>query len=493
MTIRQRKKKLEEMARGSGLSDAYTETLIRLKAQKGNKPLLGLKVLMWVLYSERPLQTEELCHAVGVEIGSTDPDLENIPLLRTLLSSCLGLVTVEASSSTVRLVHFTLQEHLLSDAGLLHTPHSTIAEVCLTYLNFGCIRDISPTVCSAFPEAPLLEYASHYWWEHAKIGMAENVKILALRLLDRFDQHISARLLSLDNYQDTGWRSYPGWVEERFVGFTGLHAVVFLEALELLTPVLKMKEWDVNAADCTGNTPLTRAARRGQKEVVGVLLERVDVNPNKADSKYGRTPLWWAAWVGHEEVVGALLGREDLNPNQVDTTFGRTPLSQAAGKGHSEVVRILLGREDVDPNKADTFYGQTPLKRALENGHKRVVKMLLEREGVNPDHIAAEDGQTTLTWAVKNGQKGVAEVLIEREDINPNQAVTIEGRALAAEELEMLEEIYAAKQCGDDIAVSIPYPSPLWTLLWNYCLLKVKSIKVRCLESVVCRYHHVGC
>src|SRR6202012_3395955 len=134
---------------GNGLSDAYAATLSRLKAQKGHKSVLGLKVLMWVLYSERPLRAEELCHALGVEIGSTDLDPENVPALRTLLSSCLGLVTGEASSSTVRLVHFTLQEHHASDPTLFQSPHSTIAEVCLTYLNFECIRDLSPTLDSA--------------------------------------------------------------------------------------------------------------------------------------------------------------------------------------------------------------------------------------------------------------------------------------------------------------------------------------------------------
>src|SRR5205807_6023496 len=110
VTVSERRKKLGEMTRGNGLSDAYTATLTRLKAQKGNKSILGLKVLMWVVYSQRPLKAEELCHALGVEIGSTDLDAENVPALRTLLVSSLGLITVEASSSTVRLVHFTLQE-----------------------------------------------------------------------------------------------------------------------------------------------------------------------------------------------------------------------------------------------------------------------------------------------------------------------------------------------------------------------------------------------
>src|SRR5205807_8278059 len=117
-------------------------TLTRMKAQKGNKSTFGLRVLMWVLYAERPLRAEELCHAMGVEVGSTDLDVENVPALRTLLASCLGLVTVEESSSTVRLVHYTLKEHLSSDPALFPSPYSTIAEVCSTYLNFEFIRDL---------------------------------------------------------------------------------------------------------------------------------------------------------------------------------------------------------------------------------------------------------------------------------------------------------------------------------------------------------------
>jgi len=107
------------MTRGNGLSGAYTATLSRLEAQKGYKSVLGLKVLMWVAYSARPLRSEELCHALGVEIESADLDPENVPALRTLVASCLGLVTVEAYSSTIRLVHFTLQEYLSSHPTLL--------------------------------------------------------------------------------------------------------------------------------------------------------------------------------------------------------------------------------------------------------------------------------------------------------------------------------------------------------------------------------------
>ena len=427
VTIRQRRKKLEEMAQGNGLSEAYTTTLDRVKGQKGNKSVLGLKVLMWVSHSERPLRAEELCHALGVEIGTVDLDPENVPALRILLASCLGLVKVEASSSTIRLVHFTLQEHLLGNPTLFHNPHSTIVEVCLTYLNFRCIGDLPPTLESATSTMPLLEYASRYWGEHIRPGMTQNIKILALRLLDRFDGHISAQQLLLRyNEQTSPGPYFPP--EQGPTGFTGLHGASFLGITEIVAGVLEMKEWDVNARDCVGATALTWAAIKGYEEVVKVLLEQEGVNPDQADTEYGLTPLSWAAENGHEGVVKVLLEREDVNPDQEDTKYGRTPLSYAAGNGHEGVVKMLLERKDVNLDHVDTVYGRTPLSWAAANGHEGVVKMLLERKDVNPDQVDTYYGRTPLSWAAEKGHEGVVKMLLEREDANPDQVDTRYGR-----------------------------------------------------------------
>jgi len=111
ITLTRRRKKLDEMTKGAGLAVAYTETLSRMQAQPGGRSKLGMDVLMWVSHAERPLHVDELCHALGVE-GSIDLDIRNIPAIETLLSCSLGLITVERSSSTVRLVHYTLKEHL---------------------------------------------------------------------------------------------------------------------------------------------------------------------------------------------------------------------------------------------------------------------------------------------------------------------------------------------------------------------------------------------
>jgi len=346
VTIRRRKRKLDEMTHGNGLSDLYSTTLMRLKAQKGYRSVLGLKVLMWVLYSERPLRAQELCDALGVETESTDLDSDNVPALRTLVASCLGLVTIEASSSTVRLVHFTLQEHLSRDPTLFHSPHSTIAEVCLTYLNFGCVRDLSPTLNSAPKTAPLLEYASVYWGRHASREMTENIKILTLKLLHRFDEHISAQLLLLHYEPNRGGGPYYDGIGGP-AGFTGLHGAAFLGIPGIFSAVLVMKEWDINAEDCMGMTALA-----------------------------------WASVKGHEEVVKALLERDDVNPNQVDTHSGRTPLSRAAENGHEGVVKILLEGNDVHTTTPDK-QNETPLSLALSNGHHEVARILRERDNVN--------------------------------------------------------------------------------------------------------------
>ena len=223
--------------------------------------------------------------------------------------------------------------------------------------------------------------------------MTEKIKILALRLLDRFDEHISAQLLLLHHNRSRNETPYFGGVRGP-AGFTGLHGLAFLGIAGIFSTVLKMKEWDINAYDCMGMTALTWASGRGHEEAVGMLLEREDVNPNQADTKYGRAPLSWAAKNGHGETVKIILEREDVNPNRADTRYGWTPLTWAAQKGHEGIVKMLLERGDINPNQADTNYGRTPLSWVGETGHEGVVKMLLEREDVNPDRADTESGLT---------------------------------------------------------------------------------------------------
>jgi len=456
ITLHQRRRKLDEMTKGGGLGDAYAATISRIKALKGGRSKLGMDVLMWVSHAERPLHVDELCHALGVEEGSTDLNTRNIPAIETLLECSLGLVTVEKSSSTVRLVHYTLKEYLSDNPHLFLKPHSTIAEVCLTYLNSWHVRGFSPTLNSVSLTAPFAEYASCYWGQHARQEASENVKTLALKLLDGYDKHISSKILLLRGVhpwqQPLDREGAPG-------GFTGLHGAAYLGWVEIAVALLETNKCDACAADLRGNTALSWAARRGNERIIKVLLDRSDVNPNQLGAwgksplwlaaggghegvvrillersdiipeeagEWGQTPLWRAAMNGHEGVIKMLLERSDVNPDKADN-WGRTPLHVAAMNGHEQAVKVLLGRGDANPDITDPKYGRTPLSEAAEGGHAGVVRALLKRHDVNPDK-ADKWGRTPLWLAAENGHEEVVKILLERGDVNPDAVDTEYGR-----------------------------------------------------------------
>jgi len=365
VTINKRRKKLEEMTKGKGLGDAYTATIARIKSQNGSKSRLGMEALMWISHSERPLKALELCQALGVEIGDADQNAGDIPAIETVLRCSLGLVTIEASSSTVRLVHLTLQEHLCNDSSLFPSPHSMMAEICLTFLNFRCIRDLSTALDSAPAAAPFVGYASCYWGAHTRKGLSQRVKLLALKLLDGYDKHVSSKLL-LIHERDWWWHIFQQEGGNSLEGFTGLHGAAYIGILEIAHGLLEMRRWDLNAVDVEGNTAFSWAARKGHEDVVKMLLALQGVDPDTANAD-GRTPILWAAACGHMGVVEMLLERIDVDPDRRDK-YGQTPLFRAAWAGNEGVVEILLEQGNVNPNTANNG-GQTPLFGAAREGH----------------------------------------------------------------------------------------------------------------------------
>jgi len=411
-TIHRRKERLKQMSKGQGVGDVYGATLERIKGQEKARSRLGMEAIMWIAYSERPLKPDELCQALGVEVGSDDLNKDNTPNIRTIIRCGLGLVTLDSSSSTVRLVHFTLQEHILANPMLFKGPHSVIVEACLTYLNFAYIMGLSPTLSSPPLAAPFLQYASCYWGAHARKGISEKAIPLALKLLDRFDRHISCKLLLLKEFP----LEPPFDNEGSPIGFTGLHGGALLGVLEPMVSLFNFKKWDLNATDLHGCTALTWAARKGHDGDVKVLLEQVGLHPDIADN-WGKTPLSWASGSGHCEIVKMLLEQNNVNPDRA-ARGGRAPLSYAAEAGKKEVVEVLLQRSDVNPNTVDKD-GYTPLSWAIIGEQEEIVEMLLQRNDVNPE-VPDKNGRTLLSWAAEGGHQAIAEMLLEKSNVNPD-------------------------------------------------------------------------
>ena len=441
VTIYRRRQKLNKMKNSLDLGGAFKAMMGRIKAQGGEKARIGMAVLMWISYSGRPLQVDEICHAIAIRIGSNGLDNDDIPTLSTLLDCCQGLVTLDKGALTVRLVHFTLQEHIRTRPGLFDRAHSAMAEICLTYLNFQHIKEL-PAGPSLDPrDTPFLEYSSLYWGTHMRMEISDCATALALQLLCQFDSHISAKFL---------WKSINDGLPFDYYSedkpFSALHCISYFGIPEVANTLIRMNRWDINEIDSAGMTPLIWAARYGHEEVVRLLVRKRHLQPDQQDANYGRTALSWAAGNGHEGVVRLFLGPQFVNPwsvgrwwgktaRVVDLLFGeryvnpdspseycRTPLSWAAEKGHEGLVRLLLVQKDVKPNTPDTKYGQTPLSWASQNGHEGVVKLLLGQKDVNPDTLDTTYGQTPLLWASQNGHEGVVELLLKRKDVKPSSS-----------------------------------------------------------------------
>jgi len=324
-----------------------------VKGQGGEKSKLGMTALMWISHSERPLKVNELRHALGVEIGSPDLDDDNVPSIGTLITCCQGLVAVDKEASTVRLIHFTLQEYLRAYPELFGRAHATMAETCLCYLNSHRVKALSASPSHDLEGTPFLEYSSLYWGIHAKKDLSEYAKQLALGLFDDYSNHISTKILLREEKP-----SYFDQASDRLFLFSGLHCACFFGIVEIVIFLLEAEGCDINQKECTGNTPLVWAASNGHERVVEILLERDGVISHENNIHNGG-PLLWAALKGHEGVVKILLGWSNINPDAPDT-IGRTPLWWDAFKGHEGVVKTLLGLDNINPDKPDIF-GNTAL------------------------------------------------------------------------------------------------------------------------------------
>jgi len=104
-------------------------------------------------------------------------------------------LAVDKEASTVRLTHITLKEYLSSHPHIFGRPHSTIAQIRLTYLNSALVKRISPDASPSVLDTPFLKYSSIYWGVHAERELSTRAKSLALQLFQEYDRHVSIKLL----------------------------------------------------------------------------------------------------------------------------------------------------------------------------------------------------------------------------------------------------------------------------------------------------------
>ena len=411
-TISRRREALELLP--TDLNDSFRGIINRIQQSPNASAELGMQVLMWLHFAYRPLRLVELQHALAVRKSHMEFDHGNIPSRKVLLDCCLGLVIVDEETMTVRFTHFTLEEYFRGNAAS-EFPNgcSSIAETCLTYLNFSGLRQHCPNLDRLEEKSSqyaLLKYAACYWGTYVKQQCSDTLIELARVVLEHETERPPCAVQAL--YFAVA--DYP-WERIIATKFSGIHVIAYFGLNEVIANF-----FTVELRDDTGRTPLSWAAKNGHVGVVQLLVEKDGVDINTVDSD-GRTPLMWATIRGHEAVVSLLIERDGVDIDAKDN-LGKTAFIMAAQWGHEAVVRLLIERGGVDINARDNLLGMTPFMFAATSGVVAIVKLLVERDGVD---INAKDheGRTPLMWAIIGvleikSHEGVVQLLIERDDVD---------------------------------------------------------------------------
>jgi len=442
------------------------QTIERIQRQPRTRANQGMAALYWISLASRPLSVTEISHALAVRTDSAkNPfDIKRICSRNTLLACCMGLVIIDEETSTVRLVHYSLQEFLQNDNDLevslfhIHTGHGLIAKTCLTYLRFcqsmtlgmtgncACCqryyKDIVPSyglhypkelpwemACMCQSEFPLFDYAASEWGNHVREGYNTSIGSLAVEWLTAKETascpcamvHMSwvrdkyrprscpIRWLNYDLYMHKG----IGWKPDSLLALAYFGEQHILE--EMGTAVGQL---ELNATDNHGWTPLIWAAARGHDIFVKQLLKyknEVDIMDTR-----GFTPPMHAAWHGNAKVIKQLLtpnSSQRVNLNAYDI-HRRTAISYAAGRGHCGVIGILLHEAEVDPNLTCLSW-KTPLMYAIQEGMTNAAKALLSVHRVSPT-LQDKNGDTVLHLAVRVRAVEVSKLLLQNPRVDPN-------------------------------------------------------------------------
>jgi ankyrin repeat protein len=172
---------------------------------------------------------------------------------------------------------------------------------------------------------------------------------------------------------------------------------------------------DVNAVDEAGQTPLHKAASRGQAGVAQILLDH-GAKIDAEDKWSGKTPLH-LAWGEKNKEVAYVLITYGADVNARDKN-GTTPLHSAL----YPVAEVLIAN-GADVNVRDAK-GETPLHWAAFGGYWQVAELLIKKgadvnarsnNGGTPLHSA---GTAIITKGPQDGRRTALLLITNGADVN---------------------------------------------------------------------------
>jgi len=449
------------------LEQTYERTLIRMHEKNQARVRT---ILLWLIYSVRPLSLPEVAAAAGLTFRE---DVLRI-CTSSLVSTSTGVIRIDSERETrceiVRLAHFSVQEYLCSgktrnmdEDHFFHMDsklgHFEIGMQCVKELlkldqDFDCcsstgVSDDEPdgepdgepdneSVRNLFALQDTASEVEVLISPHAQITNDESDHDLFIEM--KFDN----RLQRVLDYNPLLLYSAPNWFKhaeliqpadtetkalvdlinkffsnEASLCYTNYHRIYTHVRQHLFFEIRRVPERVV---------PLYFASSKGLIDNVFELVsQHLNVNSESVESEHG-TCLAAASAAGHVNIVQLLLkSGADLNLiSECPYSHYSTALAAASAAGHINIVQLLLKSEaDVNLNRNPKY---TPLQAACNEGRDKVVPYLLKAGAVVDLVGDTESARTALQIACERSsgetQNIAAELLEAGADVNQKGSLT---------------------------------------------------------------------
>jgi ankyrin repeat protein len=414
---------------------------------------LALNCLAWMIYARRPLSTRELQHALATNSKckirqDLQPDSPGV-----ILEACGNLL--EEISDTIRPIHYTVQEFLITVAQGLskstirtqlldsNSVHTRLSVACLKYIHLIAFDkpqrsgsylynrlqhnvfagyasqnfDYHISKCDEISSNTMEQLEKLFQQESQYLAAVLQIRLLRdgfeydgiVRYFDRMQFSVSASTIvySTSLYNIPAVRQL--WVDDK----PPEYALHLASSAGLIRAVVRLLDagCDVNEGDGSGGTPLYYACSEAHLEIIQMLLkEGADI---KAQGGYYGNALNAASEGGHKEIV-TLLVDKGVDVNTQGGHYGNALQAASAG-GHKEIVTLLVDK-GVGVNAQGGRYGNA-LQAASEGGHKEIVTLLVDKGA----DVNAQGGYygNALQAASARGHKEIVTLLVDKGvDVN---------------------------------------------------------------------------
>ena len=141
----------------------------------------------------------------------------------------------------------------------------------------------------------------------------------------------------------------------------------------------------LNEKDIYGYTPFHCACKRGNINVVKLLISIAGFNSLNEKNNEGWTPFHWACFKGHLDIVELLISIDGFNSLNEKAKNETTPFHNACWCGNFDVVKLLISTDGFNSLNNRDINGNTALCYACRCGHIDVVEELLKHKNIVVD------------------------------------------------------------------------------------------------------------